>query len=68
MIIIDNKFNIGDIVYIITDKEQKERMIIRFTINPGNIIVYEVNNGTEGSDHYEIELTNEVNILTKIIE
>lgn len=64
--IINNKFNIGDIVYITTDEDQKPRLIYSIEIFTGGYMVYRVVNGTESSTHYDIELSKEVNVLAKM--
>lgn len=56
MMIIDNKFNIGDIVYLKTDMEQRERMVTCISIRPTGIS-YAISCDTEESWHYDIELS-----------
>lgn len=64
--IINNKFNIGDIVYITTDVDQKPRMIYGIEVFAGGGLIYKIVNGTEISSHYDIELSDEVNVLVKM--
>ena len=54
----DNKVNIkiGDIVYLITDDEQKERIVTSYTVYPTGIM-YALSQGTNVSDHYVFEIT-----------
>lgn len=61
-IIIDNKYNIGDTVYLITDKEQLPRIVFCFIVYRQEII-YRTAAGTVTSDHYDFELTETKNIL-----
>jgi hypothetical protein len=35
--ILENKFEIGEIVYLITDPDQKKRIVTSIQITPGNI-------------------------------
>lgn len=63
---IENKFNFGDYVYIKTDPEQKKRMICHITLYPGNAINYMISSGTQESDHYEFELSDEIDVSMKL--
>lgn len=60
--IIENKFEIGEIVYLKTDKEQSERLITQITISPAGLR-YCASMGSADTWHYEIELSSEKNIL-----
>lgn len=62
MINIDNKFDIGQIVYLKTDPEQMKRMITAFTVTKSDLI-YEVSCGANVSKHYDYEMSEEVNVL-----
>lgn len=55
---IDNKFNIGETVYISNDTMQLPRMITRINVNPYDI-TYEIASGTEVSAHYDFELSSD---------
>lgn len=59
---IKTQFNIGDIVYLKHDFEQKPRMIISLKINPYDQN-YELACGIDVSYHYDIELSKEKDIL-----
>jgi len=66
-IIIDvqnNEFKIGQMVYLITDEEQKQRLITGYIKRPTSIYYY-VANGTDESLHWGIELSTTKN-WTKI--
>ena len=65
MMVIDNKFNIGDSVYLKTDREQYERIITGMCLRVNGIVSYEVASGTLSTWHYEFELSNEKDILIK---
>lgn len=56
MVVIDNQFDFGDIVYLITDEEQKPRIVCSLEVYQGGEIIYRVNSGTVMSSHYEFEL------------
>lgn len=61
---IETKYNIGQIVYLITDVDQIDRMVTSITVNPKNSIVYSLSCGTACTSHYEMELS-EIKDLVK---
>ena len=63
--LIDNKFNIGDKVYLVTDEDQKERVVTGFYFRQTGI-TYGLNFGTYESWHYDFEITLEKNVLKTI--
>ena len=65
MMLIDNKYNIGDTVYLVTDNEQLLRIVTCLYVRENNIL-YELSCGTYTSTHYSYEMSNEKNILTSI--
>lgn len=65
MINIDNKFDIGQTVYLKTDTEQIKRMVTGFTVTK-NDLIYEVSCGTIVSKHYDYEMSEEVNVLNTL--
>lgn len=67
MMIIENKYNIGDMVYLKTDNEQSERMITAIQINPGNLL-YRLNCGTTETWHYEFEINKEKDIIKSLTD
>lgn len=58
MINIDNKYNIGDVVYLITDRECSPRMIFAIIVYKYEL-TYKLCCGTLNSDRYDFELTSE---------
>ncbi len=62
---INNKFNIGDIVYLVTDPEQLPRMIFCLHVFKG-YIMYEVTHINTLGLHYDFEISRKKNILLKI--
>lgn len=66
MMIIENKFEIGVMVFLKTDPEQKERMVVQIAIGGGNnSIRYCLSSGTVETWHYDIEMTEERNVLVQ---
>jgi hypothetical protein len=66
MMIVDNKYNFGDEVYLKTDSEQLVRMVTSIHCHPNGQIVYQLTQGTVVSDHYDFEISSEVNELIKV--
>lgn len=64
MHVIHSKYNFGDIVYLITDNDQFPRMVTMIKVTPGGLI-YQLSYGEKYSDHYECEISEEINQLTK---
>jgi hypothetical protein len=62
--VIPNKYNIGDIVYLVTDPDQNERMVIGINIRQGAIL-YLLAFGPIESFHYEIEISPRIDHLKK---
>lgn len=57
-----NLYNLGQIVYLVTDSEQLPRMVtcIKFSLDGG--IMYTLTNGTQDTDHYQSEIMQERNM------
>jgi hypothetical protein len=62
MMLIDNKFELGQTVYLNTDPEQLPRMVTKINVIP-NSVYYELSCGTNLSSHYDIEMSLEKNVL-----
>lgn len=62
MMVLDNKFEIGDVVYLHTDIDQLERIVTSLWIKQGSIL-YALNCGTVESWHYDFEITVEKDVL-----
>ena len=56
--VIENKYEIGQTVYLITDEDQKPRLITAIIVNKYDLI-YEIISGTLQSNHYDFELSTE---------
>jgi len=59
MNLMDNKHEIGNIVYLKTDIDQYQRIITGLYIRPCNVITYGLTQGTDESWHYDFEITVE---------
>ena len=54
---IELDYDIGDLVYLVTDPEQCLRMVTSILLGP-NSVMYIVSCGHETSEHYAIELSS----------
>lgn len=57
--------SLGQIVYLKTDPEQRERIVTGITQRPGTIL-YHLSVADFESVHYEIEITTEKDILKSL--
>ena len=64
MMIVDNKYNIGDIVFLKTDNDQAERLVTAIQVNPNGLIYRLVKDTTE-TWHYDFEISREKNFVLK---
>ena len=62
--LIDNKFKIGQEVYIKTDIDQKKRIVTSIIISR-NEIQYQLSCGVESSWCYDFEISKEIDILAQ---
>ena len=60
--ILDNKFEIGDTVYLKTDPDQLPRIVFSFEVT-ANETLYKLACGTGNSVHYEFEISITKNVL-----
>ena len=67
MMVVDNKYDIGDRVYLVTDPEQSECIITAIVLKPSGHI-YELSCGVSSSLHFDIELTTERNEVKALKE
>ena len=56
---INNKYHIGQTVYLITDDQQLPRMVLAVQVRANNQIVYTLAGGTDESFHFEMEISAE---------
>jgi len=61
---IDNKFHIGQPVFIVHDPNQEERMITEISIN-ANGLQYKASISTTESWHYAMELSSSIDIVKR---
>jgi hypothetical protein len=62
--VIDNAYELGQIVYLVTDSDQKRRVVTQIRV-ANNCLTYQLSCGTYDSCHYECEISTEVNVLAK---
>ena len=62
---IDNKFSIGQTVYLKTDIEQLPRIVYKFIVYRDSIL-YAVTQGVNESEHYDFEISKNKNELIKL--
>ena len=63
MMIIDNIYEIGQVVYLKTDTDQIPRIVISISVYKGGELLYKVASGTQTSEHYEFELSKERELI-----
>lgn len=56
--VIENKYNIGEKVFLVTDGNQLERLVTAIQISPNNLLYRLINNTTE-TWHFEFEISKE---------
>lgn len=59
MIMIDNKYEIGEIVFLKTDLEQLPRIVTCVKVFAQGELTYELSQGAGITQHYEFEITKE---------
>ena len=59
---VDNKFNLEDLVYLKTDREQCVRIVTELKFSK-NDIIYQLSCGETESGHYDFEISEDVDIL-----
>lgn len=62
------KYQLGQMVYLSTDVEQMQRMIVAINIYIDGSVMYQLVCGTEHTTHYEVEITEEKNVLMGLTE
>ncbi|HET8839746.1 MAG TPA: hypothetical protein VFM82_12220 [Flavobacteriaceae bacterium] len=63
MMVIDNKYSIGEVVYLLTDEDQLMRVVTAISIRSGGYIEYELIQGTSASWHTETEITKQKTLV-----
>ena len=60
--VIDNKFDIGDFVYLITDIQREKRIVTELVISKSSIL-YTLASGGYNTEHYDFKITDDINVL-----
>lgn len=60
--VIDNKFELGDLVFLKTDIEQMPRLVTAIIVCPDSSFLYELVCGVHSSKHYDFEISLEKNL------
>lgn len=66
-LVINTKFYIGQSVYLVTDVNQQERIVVGIMIDVGNVLMYRVSYMNTVDNFYDFELTNYKNQLKSIL-
>lgn len=64
MVMLDNRFNIGEIVYLITDPKQYARMVVSFEVGEKDLLYY-LSCGVETTKHFAHEISQSVTAENK---
>lgn len=67
MMVIENKFELQQTVYLKTDSDQRQRIVTRISVGV-NGIVYELMCGSSGSWHYDFEITADKDVVKATCE
>ncbi len=62
---IDVKHKIGDVVFLKTDLEQKPRMVYGYVVYATSML-YKLTQSDITSEHYDFEISEEMNMLYKL--
>lgn len=60
MMVIDNKFNIGDLVYIVTDTDQNPQQVTQIVVTQSGL-VYHISGNSGIQQVYDFELSYDRN-------
>ena len=61
--IIHTDYEIAEVVYLVTDRDQEARIVVGFYMGAGDKVRYKVSCGTRESEHYDFEISREINVL-----
>lgn len=64
MMVIENRFDLGQTVYLTTDNEQRRRVVSEIKVRQTGLI-YELSCGTCTSYHYDFEISETIDVLVK---
>lgn len=65
MMVIQNKYELGQIVYLVTDEDQSPRMVTQIKIGADGGLIYQLSMGCDHTEHFELEISDTVNVETK---
>jgi len=65
--LLDNKFNIGDTVFLKTDTQQNERLVTGINIRQSGI-TFALSYGSNESWHYDFEISLEKDVIKQITD
>lgn len=57
--VISNKYNLGEVVYLITDDDQLKRVVTYINIRSAGYITYGLSQGTIETSHVETEISKQ---------
>lgn len=60
--LVDNKYNIGETVYLKTDTDQEPRIVTCIKAYPDGLI-YQLSCGIQNTDHYDFEISKEKDLV-----
>lgn len=63
MIVVENEYDFGDIVYLKTDNEQLPRMITSIEVFKNGELLYKLACGTVTTPHYEYEISSQKDVV-----
>lgn len=63
--VINNVYNIGDIVYVKTDPDQTRGIVTGITVRNNNNLIYTVDHFDRSNDFYEFELSDTRDYIIK---
>lgn len=63
---IETRFDIGQLVYLVTDEDQDAHMVTKISLG-GRQLMYELTLGTTSSMHYEFEISDQPDKLKKLL-
>lgn len=63
MMILNEQFKLGDIVYLKSDPDQLLRVVCGIMVRPGGVNMYYLSCGLDETAHYDLEITADRNIL-----
>lgn len=63
--IANRRFNLGDIVFLVTDEEQHPRMITAYKRTLDGGLIYYLTRGQDETLHYDQEIATECDVIKK---